>query len=48
VAQTRIGFNNHRSFTRTYCCLSSTADYLSKVVQRRSSAASNGRDNRDC
>jgi hypothetical protein len=30
VAQTRIGFNNHRSFTRTYCCLSSTADYFSR------------------
>jgi hypothetical protein len=33
VAQTRIGFNNRRSRTRTYCCLSSTADYFSELVQ---------------
>ena len=33
VAQTRIGVNNYRSHTRTYCCLSSTADYFSEVVQ---------------
>jgi hypothetical protein len=33
VAQTHIGVNNYRSHTRTYCCLSSTADYFSEVVQ---------------
>mgnify|MGYP006960967151 CR=1 FL=1 len=33
VAQTRIGFNNHRSHIRTYCGLSSTADYFSEIVQ---------------
>ena len=33
VAQTRIGFNNCRSHTRTYCRLSSTADNFSEIVQ---------------
>jgi hypothetical protein len=33
VAQTCIGFNYHRSHIRTYCGLSSTADYFSEIVQ---------------
>ena len=33
VAQTRIGVNDYRSRTRTYCRLSSTADYFSELVQ---------------
>jgi hypothetical protein len=33
VVQTRIGVNDYRSRTRTYCRLSSTADYFSEIVQ---------------
>ena len=33
VAQTRIGINYYRACSRTYCRLSSTADYFSEIVQ---------------